>query len=543
MSLIKSLNSGVSGLKSFQTKMDTIGNNIANVDTTGFKASQVTFSELMNENIGGASGGESAPSLMNQVGLGVRVSSIDRDFSQGTIEKTGKATDLAIQGDGLFIVNDGTQNLMTRTGNFTFNKNGNLVDQAGNFVQGYNANKSGNILGGGATDNIKIDFENALPPKRTGSVKLGGNLDADTSVRQIVQAQSALTDGSGNIATSSTAINNLSQTTTNLSNGDTVDYKIKANDGSTTATISYTYSSGDTVGDMVNSLNSQIDSNANVDAQLSLVDGMLKLKSDNLGNSSLDITSASVSSGSGVINFPSFQVTQKGETNTKTMSTTVYDDLGKAHSLLLDFTQTADNTWKYNAKFADGENINSGSTGTVKFDKTGQIASGDKFSINFDPGNGSKTTSFDVNLGNSEGTSFTQYSGANTAKVLSQDGYTQGSLVDVRINGDGRVQGVYDNGQNKDLAQIALGKVQNKGGLEMVGNGLYRPTSAAGEVFTDSAANFSNSTISSGALEGSNVDLAQEFTDMITAQRAYQSSARVISTSDQMLTEAVNLKR
>jgi len=542
MSLIKSLNSGVSGLKSFQTKMDTIGNNIANVDTTGFKASEVTFAELMNENIGGSGGGQSAPSLMNQVGLGVRVASIDRDFGQGTIENTGKATDLAIQGDGFFIVNNGTQNLLTRAGNFTFNKNGNLVDQSGNFVQGYNANQSGNILGGGASDNIKIDFENALPPKMTSTIKLGGNLNADTSIRQVIQAQSAFTDGSGNIATSSTAINNLSQTAANLSNGDTVSFNITSNDGATSETVNYTYASGDTLGDMINSLNSQITSNANLNGQLSLVDGILKLSSDTVGNSSLNITSASVS-GTGNINFPSFQITQKGETNTKTMSTTVYDALGKAHSLLLDFTQTGTNTWQYQAKFADGEKINSGATGAVTFDKSGQIAAGSKFAINYDPGNGAKGATFDVNLGSTEGTSFTQYSGANTAKVLSQDGYTQGSLVDVRINGDGRVQGVYDNGQNKDLAQIALGKVQNKNGLEMVGNGLYRATSAAGEVFTDSASNFSNSTIKSGALEGSNVDLAKEFTEMITAQRAYQSSARVISTSDQMLTEAVNLKR
>lgn len=536
MSLIKSLNAGVSGLKGFQTKMDTIGNNIANVDTTGFKSSRVSFSELMNENIGGAGGGESAPSLSNQVGLGVRIASVDRDFSQGTIENTGKVTDLAIEGEGYFIVNDGAQDLMTRAGNFTFNKSGNLVDQSGNFVQGYNANESGNILGGGATDNVRIDFENALAPQRTEEVKLGGNLDANTSIKQVVQAQSAFTDSNGDIATSGIDINNLSQTTTNLAAGDTVDMDITLNDGTTT-TVSYTYASGDTLGDMVNSLNGSI-----ADGELSLVDGLLVLRSNQLGDSSLDINSVAVS-GSGSINFPGFQVTQEGETNTQTMSTTIYDDLGEEHSLLLDFTQTAENTWQYSAKFADGEVISSGSTGSVTFDEMGQIASGDKFNIKFDPGNGAKVTSFDVKLGGAEGTSFTQYAGANTAKVLNQDGYTQGTLVDVRINGAGRVQGVYDNGQNKDLAQIALGEVQNEDGLEMVGGGLFRPTSAAGEVFVDSAGNFSGSSISSGALEGSNVDLAQEFTEMITAQRAYQSSARVISTSDEMLTEAVNLKR
>lgn len=280
------------------------------------------------------------------------------------------------------------------------------------------------------------------------------------------------------------------------------------------------------------------------EGEVSLVDGMLMLRSNELGNSDFSVNSLAVASGAGEINLPDFQVTQEGETNTQTMSTTVYDDLGKEHTLMLDFTQTAENEWAYEAKFANGEVINSGATGTVTFDEMGQVDSGGNFPIEFDPGNGAEAASFDVELGDaSRGTSFTQYAGTNTAKVVSQDGYTQGSLVDINIDGDGRVKGVYDNGQNKDLAQIALGEVQNEDGLEMVGGGLFRATSAAGEVFVDTADNFSDSSINSGALEGSNVDLAQEFTEMITSQRAYQSSARVISTSDEMLTEAVNLKR
>ncbi len=543
MSLIKSLNSGVSGLKSFQTKMDTIGNNISNVDTSGFKSSRVTFSELMNENIGGAGGRESAPSISNQVGLGVRVASVDRDFSQGTIENTGRTTDLAIEGDGYFVVNNGSQDLMTRSGNFTFNKDGHLVDQSGNYVQGYNANDSGNILGGGATDNVRVDFENALEPQKTSEVNLGGNLNASTSSTQIVQAQSAFTNNSGNIANGSTELNDLAQTTTDLEAGDEIEITVDSHDGSTTETATFTYDTdGTTVEDMVAEFNNQLS-----EGEVSLVDGMLKLKSGEMGSSDFDVSSFSVNdtSGNGTdMNLPGFQVAQAGNTGTQTMSTTVYDDLGEEHSLLIDFTQTGEGQWDYEAKFADGESITGGAaTGSVSFGETGQIDGGSNFNIEFDPGNGASNTTFSVNLGGSEGTDFTQYSGANTAKVLSQDGYTQGSLVDVRISGDGRVQGVYDNGQNQDLAQLALGDVQNEDGLEMVGGGLFRATSAAGEVFVDTADNVANSNIQSGALEGSNVDLAQEFTEMITSQRAYQSSARVISTSDEMLTEAVNLKR
>ncbi len=539
MSLIKSLNSGVSGLKSFQTKMDAIGNNISNVDTTGFKSSRVTFSELMNENIGGSGGGESAPSLSNQVGLGVRVASVDRDFSQGTIENTGKTTDLAIEGDGYFVVNNGSQDLMTRAGNFTFNKDGNLVDQTGNYVQGYNANDSGNILGGGATDNIRVDFENVLEPQRTSEVNVGGNLNSNTSTAQIVQAQSSFTDGSGNIASSTTELNNLSQTTTNFDGSETITVNYVDGDGNTQTADYNLTGANDTLGDVVTGLNGNIS-----EGELTLVDGMLKLKSNSLGDSELDVDSITISGGTGDMNTPGFQITQEGQTGAKTMSTTVYDDLGQEHSLLVDFTQTGPNEWDYEATFADGEEITGGAaTGTVTFDELGQIDSGDTFNIEFNPGNGASTSSFEVNLGGAEGTDFTQYAGANTAKVLSQDGYTQGALVDVRIDGDGRVQGVYDNGQNQNLAQLALGNVQNEDGLEMVGGGLFRATSAAGEVFVDTADNVANSSIQSGSLEGSNVDLAQEFTEMITSQRAYQSSARVISTSDEMLTEAVNLKR
>jgi flagellar hook protein FlgE len=391
---------------------------------------------------------------------------------------------------------------------------------------------------------VRIDFENALPPKQTDEVNLAGNLNANTSTAQIVQAQSAFTDSSGNIAAGTTDINDLSQTTSDLEAGDVIEVTYTQNDGTAGATADFEYGTdGTTLDDMVAALNTDL----GAQGDLALVDGMLQLKSGSLGDSELNIDSTNVIDNAGdadAVNFPGFQVTQEGETNTQTMSTTVYDDLGKGHSLLIDFTQVAENEWEYEAEFADGETINSGSTGTVTFDEMGQVTSGGNFNMEFEPGNGAGTTNFDVELGDSsQGTTFTQYSGANTAKVVSQDGYSQGSLVDISIDGDGRLQGVYDNGQNKDLAQLALGNVQNEDGLEMVGGGLFRATSAAGEVFIDSADNLSDSSINSGALEGSNVELAQEFTEMITSQRAYQSSARVISTSDEMLTEAVNLKR
>lgn len=542
MSLIRSLNSGVSGLKAFQTKMDVIGNNIANVDTSGYKSSRVSFSEMMNQRLGrsGAGGGNS-PQLSNEVGLGVRVSSIDRDFTQGAMQTTGRETDMAIEGNGYFMVGDGNQNLMTRAGNFVFNKDGLLVDQGGRTVQGYNADNDGNVLGGGATQGIKVDFENALPPKQTENIKLAGNLNATTSKAQVAQGQNGLTVDGGGAANLNTDINDLTQTLNDLANGDTVSFEVTLNDG-TAATLDYTYNAGDTMENLIDSINTQLN-NGGDEGQLTLVDGLMVLRSSTMGDSDLQINNVSVN-GTGNINFPSFQTVQEGETNTRTMSTTVYDNLGRAHSMIIEFTQSDTNEWAYEAKFVDGEEITNGATGTVEFDELGQLSSENMLEMTFEPGNGANSTSFEIELGDSaQGTRFTQYAGSNTAKVINQDGYTQGELVDISIDGDGRVQGIYDNGNNMVLAQLALAQVQNQNGMEMVGNGLFRATSAAGETFINTADNFADANINSGSLEGSNVDLAKEFTDMITSQRAYQSNARVISTSDEMLMEAVNLKR
>lgn len=438
MALIRALNSGVSGLRSFQTKMDVIGNNIANVETAGFKASRVTFAELMNQRLGRAdAGGESSPQTNNQVGLGVRVASIDRDFSQGVMQSTGRGTDLAIDGRGYFLVHGQAQNYLTRAGNFVFNKDGFLVDPGGRFVQGYTADRDGNVQPGGRTDNIRVDFENVFQPRETSEVVITGNLSGD-------------------------------------------------------------------------------------------------------------------------------------EGTSRVMSTTIYDSLGNAHSVVIEFTKQpvdpanpddTQNLWSYDIKFADfdpqpGPPLD-GTDGFVRFGPDGNllgtcdaqgvldVPASSQLSIgNFDPDNGADTLDFTIHLGKEDqGVGFSQYAGSNTAKVLSQDGYGQGQLLDVAIDGEGRLVGIYNNGQNQTLAQIAIAQVQNDNGLDMLGGGLFRPTSAAGELFITSAESLAETSINSGNLEGSNVDLAKEFTEMITSQRAYQSNARVISTADDMLMEAVNLKR
>ena len=260
--------------------MDVIGNNIANVDTAGFKSSSITFAEMMNQNLGREGAGESAPQLSNQVGLGVRVSSISRNFAQGSMQNTGRTTDLALSGEGFFVMNAGGENLLSRAGNFVFNSDGFLVDQSGNNVMGYIADRSGNIISGGSPDSVRNDFENPLPPKQTDLVTLAGNLNANTSKSKVLQAQSGFTVA-GEPADGNTLINDISQTLTNLVDGDQINFDVTLNDGTTT-TITHTFTTGDTLEDMIASFNTGLPAG---EGEMVLVDGALTLKSEKLGNS------------------------------------------------------------------------------------------------------------------------------------------------------------------------------------------------------------------------------------------------------------------
>ncbi len=377
MSLVKSLNAGVSGLNAFQKKMDVIGNNIANVGTVGFKSSNISFSEMMSSNSSRTGAGSGNPQMTNQVGLGVRVGTITKDFSQGSLQSTGRSTDLALQGNGFFVVKSGGENLYTRAGNFVFNQNGNLVDGEGRSVQGYLADASGNVIGGSMLNDVQINYDDVIPPKKTENVYLSGNLNASTSTTRSYQAQSGL-QASGNSASPSTELNSLDQTLTELVTGDTISFDIALNDGSP-ATVNYTYGAGDTVADMMDYFNANVPGSQ---AKLSMVDGMFRLQSTQIGDSDLSIIDISVS-GMGDINFPSFSLQEEGVTGSQSISSIIYDELGNPHSLILNLTQVNENEWTYEASFLNGETITSGNNGTVQFNEKGELVSADSLNITF----------------------------------------------------------------------------------------------------------------------------------------------------------------
>jgi flagellar hook protein FlgE len=410
---------GVSGLRSHQTMMDVIGNNIANVNTTGFKSSSVTFQDTLSQMIGGAGSPNNATGGTNpaQVGLGVRLSAISTNFAQGAAQLTGRTTDLAIQGDGLFVTRSGGENLYTRQGSFAFDTDGRLVTAQGAVVQGWMANSEGELDTNAPVGDVRLPMAQLLQPVKTDTAKLGGNLPADAAV------------------------------------------------------------------------------------------------------------GASIVSG-----------------------VNVYDAQGTEWPVSLRFTKSATNSWDIVATAPDPNDPTTPIqlySGSIDFDPTTGRPTADpdiQLDFSFGPGEWAGDT-VGVNLGIGDLAGLQQYSGANTVNFSSQDGSGVGFLRSFSIAPSGVVVGVFSNGQTRPVGQIAMANFNNPQGLEKVGNSGFRVTVNSGNPQVGVPGQGGRGSLAAGMLEMSNVDLAQEFTNLIVAQRGFQANSRIITASDELLQDLVNLKR
>ncbi len=487
--MMRSLFSGVSGLKNHQTRMDVIGNNISNVNTTGFKSSRVNFTDILSQNLQGASSpnGNMGGTNPKQVGLGSAVGAVDLLFTNGSVQSTGVNTDLALSSsNALFILDTGSGTAYTRNGDFQFDADGNYV-QAGNgyFVQGWMAN-NGTIDPGSQVTNITIPSGKSMPPKASEVAKYTNNLNAE--VPTITKITYTTTDG------------------TNM----------------TTYTL-------DTAGA---ALPAKIDPTATdnttpISATLTLSDGSTLTQTSGLytvGYSTPIVTTLSV-----------------------------YDTLGSVHDVAVYFTLTnaADDTWQV-ALSTTGENPSTatwkeadGSTTvvsmpivTLDFDTNGvyDTSTGSNAALTLTNG---ATTPQTVNLDFSQ---LTQYSSSSTIAGKA-DGNAAGTLSSISIDKTGTITGTYTNGMKQTEAQVALQRFTNPGGLTKVGESLYEDSNNAGKSGEPSTAATLGATITPSALEMSNVDVANEFTDMIITQRGFQSNSKIITTSDEMLETLINLKR
>ena len=491
--MMRSLFSGVSGLKSHQTRMDVIGNNIANVNTIGFKSSRVTFADTLYQTQTGAAAPTDTVGGTNpkQIGLGVGVASIDLLFNDASTQSTGKNTDLALSGNGLFVVSrdqDGKDKYYTRAGNFSFDANYNyVVPGSGYHVVGWNADASGSIDTKGTPTGIKIkDAMRSMGAKATTLISYKGNMNS--SVPTIV----SMTDQTGSPAASPAHVDGttIKSLTLKLSDGTTQTVTAKSN---------YQYKTG-------NSL--PITTIANV--------------YDSLGNlHKVPFLFTKVPSGALPLGHDKWEVTVSPGVD----SGGSLDPVGTCS------IKEEDGSWT---------TVTMG-TQTLQFDQNGKYVSG----------SGSPTLTLTNGAGSAGGTntmtatvdlaSLTQYSGSDTIKA-DYDGNAAGTLKEINTDQSGILTGTYTNGEKRSLAQIAVAQFDNAPGLTKAGANLYAESNNSGTANIKSV-NALGLTLTPSALEMSNVDIANEFADMVVTQRGFQSNSKIITVADEMLETLISMKR
>lgn len=463
--MMRSLYSGVSGLQNHQTRMDVIGNNISNVNTTGFKRGRVSFQDMISQQLSGSSSPTEEIGGVNpkEVGLGASIAAIDTVFTQGNLQSTGISTDLAIQGTGFFIQMNGEESYYTRAGAFSVDSNGTLVNPANGYrVQGWMAREIDGetvLQTAASTEDLVIPIGSKDPAKATANVNFACNLNKNTPV---------------------------------------------------------------------------------------------------------------------IPEEPTAADVARGTWNTEFK---IYDDYGNTHMLAVNFTRVADtpNTWQATVQI-DPDNaeetqtrVGLGTTDgmenvfTIAFDNTGTLQSVTDSAGNVtnpegeivlqasytvpesnadEEGNPYRQT-LNINLGTigSQKNTVTQSASQSSTKAFYQDGYAMGYLDNFKIDSTGVITGVYSNGTNRTIGQLALATFTNQNGLEKAGDNTYVESINSGLANIGTSGVAGKGTLLAGALEMSNVDLSEQFTDMIVTQRGFQSNAKTIQTADTLLETVLGLKR
>jgi flagellar hook protein FlgE len=750
--MMRSMYSGVSGMKNFQTAMDTIGNNIANVNTVGFKSSVVNFQDILNQTMQGASAPNNNRGGTNpkQVGLGVSVASINVRQSQGNLQSTGKNTDMAIQGNGFFVLSEGASQYYTRAGNFDVDSKGSMVSNANGLkVQGWMADPKGNLNTNQPISAIQLPVGRTIAPIATTSIQYQDNLNAYTNGKLSYGTSISLADanqkpitltveltpvkdafntynytivpanGMGDVTSgASTGTitldrfgvvksivpggqlivtptggspivvelpkvnqrnggffnvnpvgnpqnlpladfngagtygplnvvdqdgNNVTVTyTVSNTGGNSYKWAVSVDGGTVTSGVTgafdWTASSGVTnVSEGVTIIQSNAGNTIHIESPIEggaptfgVVENAPILSNwGGIGNGTNTLTfmdasnppiavsvpveisgpsgaagttytynvvgpvtnGTLISGGSGQFDWDGSTISNS--TNSKIViqstngleiditpplngdssgnaifrqvpakpiiasfmappetvtSTKVYDSLGVPHTITTKVWRTGTNQWSWAAAEDSGLPVTNGN-GTLTFDtKTGYVANSPGGAMVFTPV-GADPVSITPDFSKvTQGYTADVTNDANewplsTFEGPTQDGYPLGILTGYNIDSTGRVVGIFSNGMNQDLAQVAVATFTNPGGLMRSGDTMFRQSSNSGDAQIGQAGVGERGTIAAGSQEMSNVDLSQEFTEMIITERGFQANSKIISTSDEMLQTLVNLKQ
>lgn len=426
MSILRSFNIGVSGLKAAGSGMGIIGDNIANAGTTGFKSSRAEFQDVLATSLKGIDGGD-------QMGAGVKLGHIKPIMSQGDVTRTESITDLAMNGNGFFMVEAAFGRGFTRDGSFNFNKEGVLITGDNYNVLGFQADEKGKITN--RVEPIKLG-NTTIPAKSTEEVVLSMNLDSRENVMK-------------------------------------------------------------------------------------------------------------------------FDITNPDKTSNFASTMTVFDNVGTPRLITLYYNKLENNQWEYHAAI-DGKEAQGGKEGVLVEMATGKLVFNDKgvlqeevegknaFNFNKGAAQGQKIKldwGKSIKEGGTGLDGSTQFGSKSTVARHTQDGYTAATLTSLSFNDDGILTASYDNGESRDIAQIAVGKFENNEGLFKVGKNLFKESKRSGQAAVGKPGEGGRGECLSKSLELSNVDLAAEFVSMMAAQRNFTSNAKTLTAADQMMQEVLQIKR
>lgn len=399
----------VTGLESDTTALNTIANDLANLNSTGFKAQTVNFEDLFYQQYGEQGSGD-----LIQQGEGDQVATIESQFTQGSIVSTSNSTDVAINGNGFFVLGEGGGDIYTRDGNFGLNANGELITQSGLPVMGYPA-VGGVVNTNAPLSSINIPVGQVEPAQASSNFGMTANLDASAAVGTSVPGQ-----------------------------------------------------------------------------------------------------------------------------------ITLYDSLGVSHIATVTYTKTANNTWSYSIALPAGDaTASANTTGTLTFNSSGDLTApaADVAGVSFTgltDGAADMTLSFNV-LGSNGSPTITQTGAASAVSATTQNGYASGEYSGFSVAADGTVEVTFSNQQTLAVGKLAMANVANVQGLQLLGGGNYAATQASGQPATGVSGSAGLGTFEDAALEESNVNISQEFSDLIIAQRAFEANSKAVTTFDTVAQETINM--
>ncbi|MFA9478654.1 flagellar hook protein FlgE [Phycisphaerales bacterium AB-hyl4] len=568
MGLTTALYTGRTGLTANSTMLSVTGNNIANVNTTAFKASRAEFETLISQTLSSGSPptGDRGGSNPAQVGLGVRLAN-SRDFSNGALQPTGQSTDMAIEGNGFFVVNAGGEMRYTRAGNFTLDRDFNLVNPNGALVQGYGVDDNFNIQEG-ELGNVNIPIGAMTLAEATKTARFSGNLNAGGDVATqgaIINTQTIFADATATtFADDTTALNQLFDADGNamFADGDLIQFTGVSKGGKTMPDRTFEVgnngqhnadATGQSLGDLMTFIQSVLGIDTDVSGGVSITDGVLSIEGNGGTANDLDFEPAGfiVNAGTPGANAPlTFNKAQAADGESTRTTFVAYDSLGNEMTIdvtmVLEEKNNGGTEWRYYAQSSDHTDLdrNIGS-GIMNFNTKGRLqdVSNNNILIGRD-GTGAGTPQ-QIELlfnGGSESISALADKGSQLSPIA-QDGSPLGTLADFSLGNDGTIQGVFSNGLMRDLGRLPVAMFVNNEGLEEAGGNLFKQTANSGQASLVNAGTGGAGRTIGAALEQSNVDLADEFINLISATTGFSASSRVLTTSDRLLQELMTIVR